>query len=89
MAITGRYILYGVVPSEHDLGNQDLRESESQKIGGTIPLYGTDDEVEAMAIYKAGGFTRNDNWLAVTWAKDTEGGGTVGDAPEEASRWAP
>jgi len=85
--VQGRYVLYGVIPSEHDEDNRDLAADtpEGQKIGGTIPLYGTDSEAEAKKIYREGGFLRNDKWLAVTWGKDTETGGTIGDAPDEAS----
>ena len=82
--IEGRYLLYGVIPSEHEDANKDLinETPEAQRIAGTLPLYGTDDKKEALTIYRAGGFERKGNWLAVTWAKDTETGMTVGASPE-------
>lgn len=82
--VEGRYILYGVVPDDHDEANSDLTgDLASQKaVGNTIPLYGTDDQEEAMKVYRAGGFERNGRWLAVTWAQDTHTGGTVGAKPE-------
>ena len=88
MPLTGQFVLYGVIPSEHDDKNADLRqaaemgEQGGQRIGGTIPLYATDDKQEALEVYRAGGFERNGQWLAVTWGKDTSTGGTIGAVPE-------
>lgn len=85
-AVSGRYLLYGVIASEHDEGNPKLEGKRQQPIGGTIALYGTDDEGEALAILRAGGFIRpdNENWSAVTWAKDTKTGNRIGAVPEGA-----
>jgi hypothetical protein len=80
----GRYIIYGVVPSQHADNNRDT--PEDQRIGGTVPIYGTDDKEEAKRLVNVeGGFFRNDQWYAATWAKDTVGGGTIGNVPTEAS----
>lgn len=80
----GRYVLYGVIPSEHEDANKDLinETPAAQRIAGTLPLFATDDKEEALTIYRAGGFERNGNWLAVTWAKDTETDMTVGASPQ-------
>lgn len=76
----GRYKIYGVVPSEQDDLNTDLG---TQRIGGTVELYATDDRDEAKQIIQNGGFMRGDMWFAATWARDTATGGTIGDAPME------
>jgi hypothetical protein len=82
--IEGRYLLFGVIPSEHEDDNKDLinETPEAQRINGTLPLYGTDDKDEAMKLYKSGGFERNGCWLAITWGQDTTTGVTIGAAPE-------
>jgi hypothetical protein len=82
---SGRYIVYGVVAdSEHEQGNPDLDPAQ-QRIGNTIPVYATDDQDEAKALVREGGFLRTVGekqiWCAVQWAKDTVGGGTIGNVP--------
>lgn len=74
-----RYVVYGVITSQHEDDNSDT--PEEQKVGQTIPIYRTDDKDEALAIMREGGFIRNDRWLAAQWAQDTVTGATVGNAP--------
>ena len=75
-----RYIIYGVIPSEHEQGNPEL-DPESQQLSGATELYSTDDAKEAERIVKDGGFVHNEVWRAATWAKDTMTGKTIGNAP--------
>lgn len=81
----GRYVLYGVIPSEHEQGNPDL-DPQNQRLGGTLPIYGTDNPHEATTIMQAGGFMRNTGgkevWCAVQWAEDTETGKRIGNVPK-------
>jgi hypothetical protein len=79
--ISGRFVLYGAIASEHEDGNLDMDPSY-QRVGGTSPLYATDDREEAMDIYRAGGFGRQGKWYAVTWARDTQTGHSIGAVPE-------
>lgn len=78
---SGRYEVYGVVPSDKEMMNAGL-DPDMQQISGTIKIYATDDKDEAKKIYREGGFVRNGQWLACTWLKDAETGGTMGDVPE-------
>ena len=79
--VAGRYILYGVLAEEHEENNADI-QSEHQRVGHTVPLYGTDDQNEALEVYRANGFIRDGKWHVVTWGKDTQTGVTIGDAPD-------
>lgn len=75
-----RYIVFGVITSDHEDDNSDT--PEQQRVGNTIPIYRTDDKAEALAIIREGGFIREDKWLAAQWAFDSETHATVGDVPE-------
>lgn len=78
---TGRYVIYGVIPSEHEDDNSDT--PSAQKIGGTVPIYDTEDREEARSVMNAGGFFRKEQWYAAIWAKDTVDGGTIGEVPAD------
>lgn len=75
-----RYVIYGVITSEHEDDNADT--PEEQRVGNTYPIYRTDDKEEARVIVREGGFIKDDRWLAAQWAIDTETGRTIGAAPE-------
>lgn len=84
--IDGRYIVYGVLPEEHDDNNADF-ESRHQKVGHTVPIYGTDDPQEAIKLVnETGGFVKEGQWYAAVWSRDTLGGGLIGQVPDEYRR---
>jgi hypothetical protein len=75
-----RYIIFGVITSEHEDDNSDT--PDEQRVGNTIPIYRTDNKEEALTIIREGGFIRGDKWSAAQWAFDTETHATVGNVPE-------
>lgn len=80
MQPTGQYVIYGVIPEEHEETNSDT--PEDQRVAGTAPIYSTDDKAEARKIMQEGGFIdEGNNWKVAIWAKDTVGGGTMGAVP--------
>jgi hypothetical protein len=78
-----RYVIYGVITSEHEDDNSDT--PEEQRVGNTYPIYRTDNKDEALTIIREGGFIREGKWLAAQWAIDQQTGGTVGDVPRGVS----
>jgi hypothetical protein len=79
--VDDRYVIFGVITSEHEEDNSDT--PDEQRVGNTIPIYRTDDKQEALTIVREGGFIRGDKWLAAQWALDTETQAKIGDVPEE------
>jgi hypothetical protein len=78
---SGRFEIYGIVPSEHDDFNRDL-DPEAQSLGGSTLIYTTDDAKEADKIMKEGGFIGSEGqYKAATWARDKQTGKTIGNAP--------
>lgn len=77
------YLLYGMVPTEHDDKNTGVDE---QRVQPTVKVYETDDLDEAKKYYKAGGFEREGDgvWVVVTGVKRTADGGNMGVVPRDA-----
>lgn len=73
-----RYVVFGFIPSEHELGNPNLNP-EAQKVPKSVPIYSTDDEQEALKIVREGGFIKNDQWFAAVGAQDRQTGNKVGN----------
>jgi hypothetical protein len=83
---TGRYIIFGYIADEHELGNPDFseRDQDDARLRSAQRIYDTDDRFEARRIVNIeGGFIRDDKWHVAVGALDTQDGGILGYVPTE------
>lgn len=69
--MSDRYIVYGVVPSEHKDDNSDL-DPANQNVEGKVIIYTTDDKQDADVVMREGGYIRNGQWYAAQELVDTQ-----------------
>jgi len=73
-----RFVIYGVVPSEHADDNSDLNP-DNQSVSGKVIIYTSNDENDAKTVMREGGFIRQGQYYAAQELLDTRTNKVVTD----------